>query len=116
MGPKVSILRHPETAMNLSDWGDIPEMLDGRSKTSGILLHKGPEGESECGLWVCTPGHWKCHVTRDEFTHFLEGRCTYTHENGESLDIGPNTSAFFPVGWKGTCRVHETIKKVYMIR
>ena len=28
----------------------------------------------------------------------------------------PDTTAFFPQDWKGTCRVHETIRKVYMIR
>ena len=113
---KVPILRAPDTATDLVDWGDIPDMLEGCSRTSGILLYKGEVGESECGLWVCTPGYWKCRVTRDEFTHFLAGRCTYTHEDGETIEIGPNTSAFFPKGWRGTCRVHETVKKMYMIR
>ena len=44
------------------------------------------------------------------------GRCTYTHESGEVIEIVPGTVAFFPQDWKGTCRVHETIRKVYMIR
>lgn len=113
---KVPTLRNPEAVNELVDWGDIPDMLEGRSSTSGILLHKGPDGESECGLWVCTPGHWQCHVTRDEFTHFLSGRCTYTHEDGDVTEIEPGTIAFFPAGWKGTCRVHATVRKVYMIR
>ena len=26
------------------------------------------------------------------------------------------TVAFFEQDWKGTCRVHETVRKVYMIR
>ena len=34
-----------------------------------------------------TPGKWSCHVTRDEFCHFLEGRCTYTHESGEVTKV-----------------------------
>jgi uncharacterized cupin superfamily protein len=55
-------------------------------------------------------------VTRDEFCHFLEGRCTYVHESGEVIEIVPDTAAFFPQDWKGVCTVHETIKKVYMIR
>ena len=80
------------------------------------LLHKGPEGHSECGLWVCTPGKWECHVTRDEFCHFLEGHSTYVHESGDVIEITPDTAAFFPKDWKGVCTVHETIKKVYMIR
>ena len=32
------------------------------------------------------------------------------------IEIGPDTVAFFPQDWKGTCRVHETVRKVYMIR
>lgn len=98
------------------DWGVIPTMIEGESRTSGIVLHKGPEGESETGIWICTPGFWNCHVTKDEFCHFLLGRCTYTHVTGDVIEITPDTTAFFPQDWKGTCRVHETIRKVYMIR
>jgi uncharacterized cupin superfamily protein len=79
------------------DWGVIPTMIEGSSHTSGVVIFKGPKGESE-------------------FCHFLLGRCTYTHESGEVIEIVPDTVAFFPKDWKGTCRVHETIRKVYMIR
>ena len=103
-------------AGDLVDWGTVPSMLAGESRTSGVLLHKGPDGEAECGVWVCTPGTWECEVTRDEFCHFLAGRCTYTHESGEVIEIAADTAAFFPAGWKGICAVHETVRKVYMIR
>jgi uncharacterized cupin superfamily protein len=109
-------LRHPLSETTLVDWGVIPTMLEGESRTSGKLLHKGPEGRSECGIWQCTPGKWFCHVTRDEFCHFLAGRSTYVHENGEVIEITADTVAFFPQDWKGVCTVHETITKVYMIR
>ena len=33
----------------------------------------------------------------------------------EDSRITPDTVAFFPQDWRGTCRVHETIRKVYMI-
>ena len=110
------VMKSPLAITDLVDWGVIPTMIEGQSHTSGKLLYKGPEGRSECGLWVCTPGKWHCHVTRDEFCHFLLGRCTYTHESGEVIDVSPDTIAFFPKGWRGTCRVHETVRKVYMIR
>jgi hypothetical protein len=55
-------------------------------------------------------------VTSDEYCHFLDGSCTYTHENGERIDIEPDTLAFFPKGWKGACEVRRTMRKVYMIR
>ena len=113
---KTPLLRAPLEVTDLVDWGVIDTMIEGQSHTSGVVMHKGPDGQSECGLWVCTPGKWACHVTKDEFCHFLEGRCTYVHESGDVIEITPDTAAFFPQDWKGVCTVHETIKKVYMIR
>jgi uncharacterized protein len=113
---KTSVLHNPAEIDDIVDWGVIPTMIEGESRTSGKLLYKGPGGSPESGIWICTPGYWNCEVTADEFCHFLLGRCTYTHESGEVIEIEPDTAAFFPKGWKGTCRVHETIRKVYMIR
>lgn len=104
---------------DLADWGTIPDSTEGTSKTSGVLLYKGADGadgSSESGIWICTPGQWPCHVTADEMCHFLAGRATYTHESGEVIEIEPDTSAFFPKGWIGTCKVHQTVRKIYMIR
>jgi uncharacterized cupin superfamily protein len=101
---------------DLVDWGPISTMLEGQSQTSGKLLHRGPQGSPESGIWRCTPGTWACHVTRDEFCHFLAGRCTYVRDDGEVIEIVPGTAAFFAEGWRGVCTVHETVTKVYMIR
>jgi len=109
-------LKEPLKSRELKDWGAVPMMIEGQSMTSGVLISRNPDGSSECGIWECTPGYWNCHVTSDEFCHFLSGRCTYTHESGEVIEITPDIAAFFPKGWKGTCRVHETVRKVYMIR
>jgi len=113
---RVSYKKKPLEEKDVKDWGVIPTMIEGESHISGILIHKGPEGQSECGVWNCTPGKWDCHVTRDEFCHFLEGSCTYTGEDGQVIEVEPDTIAFFPEDWKGVCEVHETIRKVYMIR
>ena len=110
------VMQNPLETDDLVDWGPVPTMIEGQSNTSGKLLYKGPDGSPESGLWICTPGTWACHVTRDELCHFLSGRCTYTHESGEVIEITPDTAAFFPQGWRGTCAVHETVRKVYMIR
>lgn len=112
----VAKLDHPRKVEELKDWGPVPTMLEGQSVTSGVLLHRNEDGSSECGIWVCTPGTWACHVERDEFCHFLEGHCTYTGEDGQVIEIAPESVAFFPAGWKGTCVVRETVRKVYMIR
>ncbi len=115
-GPSSSAPHTSAPAGQLKDWGVVPTMIEGRSHTFGMLLHRNEDGSSECGIWECTPGYWSCHVTRDEFCHFLSGRCTYTHTSGEVIEVTPGTTAFFPKDWKGACRVHETVRKAYMIR
>lgn len=113
---KTPVLQNPATVEAVTDFGVVPTMIEGESHTSGVILHMDPDGEAESGVWVCTPGYWNCHVTSDEFCHFIAGRCTYTHESGDVIEIVPDTAAFFPKDWKGTCRVHETIRKVYLSR
>jgi uncharacterized cupin superfamily protein len=98
------------------DWGPIATPLEGLSRTSGRVLHKDPGAGGESGIWVCTPGSWRCEVEREEFCHFLAGRCTYVHDGGEVIEIGPGTIAVFPGGWQGRCAVHETVRKIYAIR
>lgn len=110
------LMQNPTQISDVVDWGVIPTMIEGTSHISGRVLFRNEDGSSESGLWICTPGKWDCHVTSDEFCHFLEGRCTYVHESGDVIEITPDTAAFFPKDWKGVCTVHETIKKVYMIR
>ena len=62
---------------DLMDWGAQPDAISGASHSTGRLLHKGPDNSPETGIWVCTPGTWNCHVTKDEVCHFLLGRATY---------------------------------------
>lgn len=110
------VLSDPMSISNTVDWGTIPTMIEGESHVSGVLLDRRPDRRSETGMWICTPGVWDCHVTSDELCHFLDGRCTYVHENGDVIEIEPDTAAFFPKDWRGVCTVTETIRKVYMIR
>lgn len=113
---RTPVLRQPATIADLTDWGDIDEPIDGLSAVSGVLLSREEDGRAESGVWVCTPGTWRCEVSSDEMCHFLSGRCTYTHESGEVIEVEPDTAAYFPQGWRGQCQVHETVRKVYMIR
>ena len=40
------VIRKPLEVTDLVDWGVIPTMIEGESRTSGKLLHKGPGGQS----------------------------------------------------------------------
>ena len=110
-------LESPATyAGPLKDWGFQPNPIAGNSKSDGVLLYKGPNGEPEAGLWQCSPGCWPLTIPRDEMCHFVSGRATYTHVGGEVIDVEPGTLVLFKAGWTGTCTVHETMRNVYMLR
>ena len=116
---RTPVLRQALTAAPLTEWGAVSTMIEGQSRTAGILMSKeNPESgrRAESGIWTCTPGTWRCGVSRDEFCHFIAGHSTYYHESGEVIEIEPDTLACFPAGWNGICEVHETVRKVYMIR
>jgi hypothetical protein len=102
-------------ADNLADWGDQPEALEGRSRSSGRLLWKGEGGRPEVGLWICTPGRWRLSLPADELCHFVAGRAVYRADGGEVIEIGPGTVVHFPKGWTGECEVFETMRNLYML-
>ena len=99
----------------LKDWGYQPNLIAGNSKSDGVLLHKGPGGQPEVGLWQCTPGTWPLSIPRAELCHFVSGRATYRHESGETIEVVPGTVILFPAGWTGSCTVYETMRNVYML-
>ena len=104
------------TVGDLTDWGPQPDMIEGQSHSSGVLLWKNTEGTSESGVWVCTPGAWRLSLPGDELCHFVAGSATYTSDDGEVIEVGPGTVVHFKKGWTGQCQVHETLRNVYMLR
>lgn len=100
---------------DLVDWGVQSDALEGQSHSSGRLLFKGPGNSPEVGLWVCTPGTWRLSIPRDELCHFLAGQAVYRHDNGEVIEVGPDTLVLFPAGWTGQCEVIETLRNTYML-
>ncbi len=104
----------PEAA--LTDWGPVPGPIgEPVSHTSGTILHRDADGANEAGLWVCTPGTWRCELERGELCQFLSGRCVYTSDEGVRTEIEGGDAAYFPAGWRGTCEVVATVRKTYMI-
>jgi uncharacterized cupin superfamily protein len=104
------------TVSDLTDWGKQPDMVEGQSYSSGILLWTSEDKKSESGLWVCTPGIWRLSLPEDELCHFVSGLATYESDDGEVIEITPGTVVHFLKGWSGQCTVHETIRNIYMLR
>jgi len=108
-------LYEASTRIDLVDWGVQPDAIEGVSRSTGRLVHKGPNNQPECGIWVCTPGRWRLSIPRDELCHFVAGRATYRSNDGETIDIEAGTLVLFPAGWTGECTVHEAMRNVYML-
>ena len=51
----------------------------------------------------------------NEVIYLVAGRMTVTPDGGEAAEIGAGDIAVFPMGWKGTWDIHETVRKVYSI-
>lgn len=109
-------LAEASTTDELEDWGDQPDMIEGQSHSSGVLLWMSGDKRSEAGMWVCTTGSWRLSLPGDELCHFVAGRATYTSDDGEVIEVTPGTVVHFLRGWSGQCVVHETIRNVYMLR
>lgn len=73
------------------------------------------EEHAAIGIWECTPGAFRRQVTKREFSHFLEGRCTFIPDGGEPLEIMAGDAVYFPANCFGTWHVHETLRKTYII-
>ncbi|MFP6689487.1 MAG: cupin domain-containing protein [Alphaproteobacteria bacterium] len=48
------------------------------SHQSGLIFFQNDDKSSEMGVWQCTPGTWRCEVSKDEFFRALAGRSIYT--------------------------------------
>ncbi|MBU4214129.1 MAG: DUF861 domain-containing protein [Actinobacteria bacterium] len=72
---------------------------------------------TETGVWEVGPGTFT--ATREgyhEVCQILSGRATLTHPDGTQVEIGAGDLLVTPAGWVGTWHVHETLRKVFVIR
>jgi uncharacterized protein len=97
----------------LEDWGPLEEATDHEMAAHGIQLCE--DGDMSAGVWQCAPGPSRWKLETNEVIYLVEGRMTVTPDDGEPAEIGVGDIAVFPVGWKGTWDIHETVRKVYSI-
>jgi len=93
--------------------------LDPAAIISGApeVFHKGIyEGDDvTVGIWQHGVGV-SSDVEADEIFIVLSGRATIEIENGPTLEVGPGDVCSYPPGIVSTWTVHETIRKVYVVR
>ena len=67
------------------------------------------------GVWQCTPGTFYLPHNYEETVTILDGSVTVTPEDGESVDLGPGDTAYFPEGTRVRWEVHDTLRKSWHI-
>jgi uncharacterized cupin superfamily protein len=58
----------------------------------------------EAGIWECSPGR-----------HFIAGRCTFTPDGGEPLQIEAGDALMLPANCTGIWDVTETVRKTFVL-
>ncbi len=111
--PEISVQHQCATLTDLIDTesfgepiGELPRQTD-----SGFF-----EGDKLfAGTWQCEPGKLQLDLKITEFCHLLQGHWILTSESGQVTEIKAGDSWVFPLGWKGTAEVLETVRKVYLV-
>ncbi|MGG2397866.1 cupin domain-containing protein [Pseudomonas sp. SH1-B] len=69
----------------------------------------------ETGVWECTPGRWRRQIVQQEFCHFIAGRCTFTPDGGETMEIAAGDALMMPANTLGIWDIQETVRKTYVL-
>lgn len=69
----------------------------------------------ETGVWECTPGRWRRQIVQQVFCHFVAGRCTFTPDGGETIEIRAGDALMMPANTTGIWDIQETVRKTYVL-
>mgnify|MGYP006209176573 CR=1 FL=1 len=69
----------------------------------------------ETGVWECSPGRWRRQIVQQEFCHFVAGRCTFTPDGGETIEIRAGDALMMPANTLGIWDIQETVRKTYVL-
>ena len=67
------------------------------------------------GVWESSPGKFKRHVANREFSHIVKGRCIFTPEGGEPVELCAGDAVLFPANCQGEWDIKEDFRKTYCI-
>ncbi len=91
---------------------DPEQILAGAPATFGVTLFE--RDGVECGVWEITPGVVTDTEEQEVFL-VISGSATIEIEDGPTLRVGPGDIGALRRGDRTTWRVHETLRKLYVI-
>ena len=92
------------------------EPLTGDIITRADVEFTSDDGRIQSGVGESEPGksRWE-FLTRGEIITIVSGAMTVEEDDGDPVHLIAGTSAIFPIGWKGTWTVTETVRKVFVV-
>jgi uncharacterized cupin superfamily protein len=85
----------------------------GAPEVRALALHD--SDDLAVGVWQHSTGV-STDVEADEVFVVLSGRATVEVADGPTLEVGPGDVGLLPAGARTTWTVHETLRKVYVVR
>jgi len=100
-----------------SDLDDAPldpgQVVSGSPEVRVLPLHDA--ADLAVGVWQHGEGVSR-DTEADEVFVVLAGRATVVVDDGPVLEVGPGDVGLLPAGARTTWTVHETLRKVYVLR
>ncbi|WP_028203921.1 cupin domain-containing protein [Paraburkholderia nodosa] len=112
---KVQVIKQVTTLEPLEDWGAVTAAESGNPKTSGLQIVISGREQIDTGVFDCTPGIYRRGVEQAEIMHFVAGSGSFTEDGKDSIHFRAGDTLFFEPDTKGTWRIDETIRKIYVI-
>ena len=92
---------------------DVSQVVSGDPEVRVLALHD--SADLAVGVWQHSAGV-STDVEADEIFVVLSGRATVEVLDGPTLEIGPGDVGLLPAGARTTWTVHETLRKIYVVR
>lgn len=92
---------------------DPAQVVSGEPEVRLLALHDADD--LAIGVWQHGAGV-STDVEADEVFVVLSGRATVEVDGGPTLEVGPGDMGLLPAGARTTWTVHETLRKVYVVR
>lgn len=104
-----------ENLDSLPSLHDTPgyEVIEGDPRCSMRLDVGSSSTPSRLGIWMCTPGTFRCIEKGDELQTVIEGKLSLIVDDGSSYDFEPGDSFYTQKGERVTWKIVETVKKVF---
>jgi len=89
------------------------QVVEGAPVVRALALHD--SADLAVGVWQHSVGV-STDVEADEMFVVLSGRATVEVEGGPVLTVGPGDVGLLPAGARTRWTIHETLRKIYVVR